>query len=38
MMLQSADDLRNHVHMDVLAPENTEMFVSLQAPNIELVF
>jgi len=37
MLPQGAHDLRNHVHVDVLAPKNVEMFIPLQAANVKMV-
>jgi hypothetical protein len=38
MQPQGAHDLRNHVHVDVLAPKNIKMFIPLQAANVKMVF
>lgn len=35
MLVQGAYDLRDHIHMDVLTPEDIEMFVSLQAADVK---
>jgi len=37
MLLQGVHDLGNHVHVDVLAPEDVKMFVPLQAANVKMV-
>ena len=37
MLPKGEHDLRNHVHMDVLAPKNIKMFVPLQAANVKMV-
>ena len=38
MLPEDTCDLWDHVHVDVLAPEYIEMFVSRKAANVEAVF
>jgi len=37
MLPQGAHDLRNHVHVNVLAPKDVKMFIPLQAANVKMM-